>query len=80
VRPKTGQVRRGQKVLINGGGGGSGMYAVQPPSWDGAEVTGVDNTEKLAPMRSLGADHIIDYTRPAMTTTSRSPKPGAIAG
>lgn len=47
-------------MLINGAGGGSGMYAVQLAKLDGAEVTGVDNTEKLEFMRSLGADHVID--------------------
>jgi NADPH:quinone reductase-like Zn-dependent oxidoreductase len=58
-----GQVQPGQLVLINGAGGGSGMYAVQLAKLHGAEVTGVDNAEKLAFMRSLGADHVIDYTR-----------------
>jgi NADPH:quinone reductase-like Zn-dependent oxidoreductase len=58
-----GQVQPGQKVLINGAGGGSGMYAVQLAKLRGAEVTGVDNAEKLEFMRSLGADHVIDYTR-----------------
>jgi NADPH:quinone reductase-like Zn-dependent oxidoreductase len=50
-------------VLINGGGGGSGMYAVPLAKLAGAEVTGVDNTEKLEFMRSIGADHVIDYAR-----------------
>jgi len=62
-----GRVRPGQKVLINGGGGGSGMYAVQLARLDGAEVTGVDNAEKLEFMRSLGADHVIDYAREDFT-------------
>jgi NADPH:quinone reductase-like Zn-dependent oxidoreductase len=62
-----GQARPGRKVLINGGGGGSGMYAIQLAKLHGAEVTGVDNAEKLEFMRSLGADHVIDYTREDFT-------------
>jgi NADPH:quinone reductase-like Zn-dependent oxidoreductase len=58
-----GHVQPGQKVLINGAAGGSGMYAVQLAKLHGAEVTGVDNAEKLEFMRSLGADHVLDYTR-----------------
>jgi len=67
----TGRVRPGQKVLINGGGGGSGMYAVQLAKLAGAEVTGVDNTEKLEFMRALGADHVIDYAREDFTRNGR---------
>ena len=67
-----GRVQPGQKVLINGAGGGSGMYAVQLAKLRGAEVTGVDNTEKLAFMRSLGADHVIDYTREDFTRNGRT--------
>lgn len=67
-----GQVQPGQKVLINGAGGGSGMYAVQLAKLRGAEVTGVDNTEKLEFMRSLGADHVIDYTRERFTRNGRT--------
>jgi NADPH:quinone reductase-like Zn-dependent oxidoreductase len=66
-----GGVQAGQKVLINGGGGGSGMYAVQLAKLDGAEVTGVDNAEKLEFMRSLGADHVIDYAREDFTQNGR---------
>jgi NADPH:quinone reductase-like Zn-dependent oxidoreductase len=58
---EKGQVQPGQKVLINGAGGGSGMYAIQIAKLRGAEVTGVDNAEKLESMRSLGADHVLDY-------------------
>ena len=71
IRDK-GQVQPGQKVLINGAGGGSGMYAVQLAKLHGAEVTGVDTTEKLEFMRSLGADHVIDYTREDFTRTGRT--------
>ena len=58
---EKGQAHAGQKVLINGAGGGSGMYALQLAKLRGAEVTGVDNAEKLEFMRSLGAHHVIDY-------------------
>ena len=67
----TGQVQPGQKVLINGAGGGSGMYAIQLAKLRGAEVTGVDNPEKLEFMRSLGADHVLDYTRADVTSNGR---------
>jgi NADPH:quinone reductase-like Zn-dependent oxidoreductase len=68
----TGQVQPGQKVLINGAGGGSGMYAVQLAKLGGAEVTGVDNAEKLDFIRSLGADHVIDHTRADFARNGRS--------
>jgi NADPH:quinone reductase-like Zn-dependent oxidoreductase len=62
-------VQPGQKVLVNGAGGGTGMYAVQLAKICGAEVTGVDNGKKLEFIRSLGADHAIDYTRTDYTRT-----------
>jgi len=66
IRDK-GQVQPSQQVLINGGGGGAGSFAIQLAKLYGAEVTGVDNGEKLDFMRSLGADHVIDYTREDFT-------------
>jgi NADPH:quinone reductase-like Zn-dependent oxidoreductase len=71
IQDKAG-VRPGRQVLVNGAGGGSGMYAIQLAKLGGAEVTGVDNTEKLEFMRSLGADHVIDYTREDFTITGRA--------
>jgi NADPH:quinone reductase-like Zn-dependent oxidoreductase len=62
-----GNVQPGQKVLINGAGGGTGTFAIQLAKLHGAEITGVDNAEKLDFMRSLGADHVIDYTRSDFT-------------
>ncbi|HEX6777917.1 MAG TPA: NAD(P)-dependent alcohol dehydrogenase [Ktedonobacterales bacterium] len=64
-----GHVQPGQHVLINGAGGGAGSFAVQLAKLDGAEVTAVDNTGKLDFLRSLGADHVIDYTRDDFTKT-----------
>jgi NADPH:quinone reductase-like Zn-dependent oxidoreductase len=55
------QIQPGQTVLINGAGGGMGTFAVQIAKMYGAEVTGVDSANKLDLLRSLGADHVIDY-------------------
>lgn len=68
---KTGGVQPGQQVLINGAGGSAGTFAVQLARLGGAEVTGVDNTGKLDFLRSLGADHVIDYTREDFTKTGK---------
>jgi NADPH:quinone reductase-like Zn-dependent oxidoreductase len=66
-----GQVQPGQTVLINGAGGSAGSFAIQLAKWCGAEVTAVDNTHKLDFMRSLGADHVIDYTQENFTTSGK---------
>jgi NADPH:quinone reductase-like Zn-dependent oxidoreductase len=70
IRDK-GQIQPAQKVLINGAGGGAGTFAIQLAKLYGAEVTGVDNTGKLDFMRSLGADHVIDYTRNDFTKNGK---------
>jgi NADPH:quinone reductase-like Zn-dependent oxidoreductase len=56
-------IRPGEQVLINGAGGNMGTYAVQIAKDSGAEVTGVDSPGKLDMLRSIGADHVVDYTR-----------------
>ena len=59
----------GNKVLINGAGGGVGMFAIQLAKLDGIEVTGVDAGHKLDAMRSFGADHVIDFAQEDFTGT-----------
>lgn len=65
------RIRPGDEVLINGAGGGVGPFAVQIAKSFGAEVTAVDGTGKLDLLRSIGADHVIDYTLEDYTTSGR---------
>jgi NADPH:quinone reductase-like Zn-dependent oxidoreductase len=64
-------VQEGQMVLINGAGGGMGTFAVQIARYFGAEVTAVDSPQKLDMLRSIGADHVIDYTQEDYTRTGK---------
>ncbi|MFX0578450.1 NAD(P)-dependent alcohol dehydrogenase [Nocardia nepalensis] len=65
----TAGIAAGMSVLINGAGGGSGAFAIQLAKSAGAHVTGVDNAAKLAFMRTLGADEVIDYLAEDFTRT-----------
>lgn len=62
-----GQIQPGQKLLINGAGGGVGTFALQIAKLYGVEVTGVDSSGKLDMLRSMGVDHVVDYTQEDFT-------------
>jgi len=62
-----GKIHAGQKLLINGAGGGVGTFGVQIAKLYGIEITGVDSTAKLDMLRSMGFDHVIDYTKEDFT-------------
>lgn len=65
------EIQPGQKVLVNGAGGGMGTFAIQIAKYYEAEVTGVDSARKLDMIRSIGADHVMDYQKEDFTKTGR---------
>lgn len=66
-----GKVKPGHKVLINGAGGGIGSFAIQMAKELGAEITGVDSAQKFDIMKSLGANHVIDYKQEDFTKNGK---------
>jgi NADPH:quinone reductase-like Zn-dependent oxidoreductase len=69
---KDATVQPGERVLINDAGGSIGTYAIQIAKSLGAEVTAVDSTEKLAMLRSIGADYVVDYTQEDFTRSGKT--------
>ena len=66
-----GNIKQGQRLLINGAGGGVGTFGIQIAKLHGIEVTGVDKGNKLEMLRSIGFDHVIDYTKEDFTKNGK---------
>jgi len=65
------KIKQGQKILLNGAGGGVGTFAIQIAKQYGAEITAVDSEQKLDMLRLLGADHVIDYRKEDFTKNGK---------
>lgn len=69
---RSANLQRGQRLLINGAGGSIGTAGIQLARYYGAEITAVDSAEKLEMLRSIGADHVIDYTQEDFAKSGRT--------